>query len=177
MISHLHIGIADIYITPFDSEELAAGQTAGQRMAVERLLEHAVPGHGQLLHHDDGAPYIASETREISISHCHGIAALAVGNDSRFGIDIETQRPTLRRVARKFLSAEELTRVTADTALLAAWTIKEALYKAAGKAGVDFARDVRLPLPGSDTGHVLDRAFRVATVAVEGAMLSIAWPV
>ncbi len=136
----------EVYVTGFLEEEISMGQIKAQRLAVERLV-HKVFGDGaRVEHRSDGSPVIAGTEREISISHCRGIAVLAVGKSRRIGVDIELPRPTLRRVARKFISPIEYDAwISSDARLLKAWTIKEALYKAAGQKGIDFATDVILP--------------------------------
>ena len=88
----------------------------------------------------------------VSISHCRNLAALAVspaGNP--LGIDIERPRRQLATVAPRVLSPSELDYYSSfPSGLLQAWTLKEALYKAAGITGADFARQLRIPLPGHE---------------------------
>lgn len=136
----------EVYVTKFLDEEKELGQIKAQGKAVSRLISRVFGDNARIEHRPDGSPVIIGSSREISISHCTGMAALAVGKSQRIGIDIELPRPTLRRVADKFISATEFDRWGADdTMLLKAWTIKEALYKAAGQRGVNFADDVKLP--------------------------------
>ncbi len=141
----LDINGVEVYVAKFLPEEIAAGQIAGQKLAVSRMLREVLGDGAGLSHRADGSPVAVGEWREISVSHCAGMAALAVGGTSRIGVDIEMPRPTLMRVARRFLSERELELWTSMADLLRAWTIKEAMYKAAGERGVDFAREVVLP--------------------------------
>lgn len=118
--------------------------------AVDRLLAAALPGGYTLAHDTDGAPrLIAGGAPAISVSHSRTHAAVALAPCGvAVGIDIETPREQLRRVAPRVLSPDELA-ACADgdmDALLRAWTLKEALYKAARVAGADFRRDIHLPL-------------------------------
>lgn len=133
-----------------------------ERMAVDRLVAAAFGPHAHLGHEPSGAPYIyfdddtlcdASETpRGISISHCADTAMLAVAPESvAIGIDCEYFRPALRNVASRVLSpAEQAEWGDDDTMLLRAWTIKEAVYKAASTPGLPLAEGISLPSP--DTG-------------------------
>ena len=116
-----------------------------ERAAVAALLEHALPG-AVLSHTADGAPVIEGGPY-ISISHSRTHAALAVCSGAPVGIDIETQRAQLARVAPRVLSEAEMAVYgVSPEGLLQAWTLKEALYKAALTPGLDFRRDIRLPL-------------------------------
>lgn len=113
-------------------------------LAAERLL---LPGL-RVAHTPAGAPVLADDpARHISISHSRTHLAVALSTAGPVGIDIETPRPQLQRVAPRVLSAAELEAYGAEPdGLLRAWTLKEALYKAALTPGLDLRRDVRLPL-------------------------------
>lgn len=112
-------------------------------LEAERML---LPGL-RIRHNADGAPELEGSDEAISISHSRTHIAIALGGAAPLGIDIETPRAQLRAVAPRVLSADEL-RVygTAPDGLLRAWTLKEALYKAALTPGLDFRRDICLPL-------------------------------
>ncbi|MDE6498343.1 MAG: 4'-phosphopantetheinyl transferase superfamily protein [Muribaculaceae bacterium] len=116
-----------------------------ERAAVAALLEHVLPG-AEMIHTAEGAPVIDGGPY-ISISHSRTHAALAVCAGAPVGIDIETQRAQLARVAPRVLSEAELDIYgRSPEGLLQAWTLKEALYKAALTPGLDFRRDIHLPL-------------------------------
>ncbi len=74
------------------------------------------------------------------------MAALAVNDFSPIGIDLELWRDQIHRVREHFLSAREIERYDTPFLLLSAWTMKEALYKAASVQGLTLSRDIRLPL-------------------------------
>ena len=100
-------------------------------------------------HHDNGAPYIESPTPiRVSISHSRRWAGVAVGeiDDPALGIDIESvDREGLQRVLPRVLTEAELAMVReSENGATKAWTAKEAVYKAVGRMGVDFRRDIRL---------------------------------
>lgn len=100
-------------------------------------------------HYENGAPYIITPTPiRMSISHSKRWAGVAVGqmDDPAFGIDIEaTDREQLERVLPRVLTPEELAMVNEfENGATKAWTAKEAIYKAVGRNGVDFRRDIRL---------------------------------
>lgn len=175
MITRLLIGNIPVYVTRFTDAEMAMPQREGERHAVGRLLKHALGTEGYS-HRADGSPYIEHLEREITISHCKGIAALAVGYSERIGLDIERMRPTLYRVRRKYLSVREIDVCSDGAALLAAWTVKEAVYKAAATRGIDFSDDISLP-DRDGISHTADgRRFHVTTLARCGYTLSLATP-
>lgn len=97
----------------------------------------------------------------VSISHSAKEAVIAVSCDGTpVGVDIEEFRPALRRVVPKFLNADEAAAYISDDALLKAWTLKEAAYKAACTPGLSLL-DIRLP-SGDDIIKLSDgRTFRV----------------
>lgn len=110
----------------------------GSRRAAEREvvagLVTGVFGAGvEMSHDDDGRPYLPSRPDVyISVSHCADECVLAV-SDGPVGIDVETARPQLSRVAAKFLTGAEASRGPHDIlTLLQYWTAKEAVFKCAG---------------------------------------------
>ena len=172
-----------VYVAGFLPEEAEAGQNKAQSMAVRRLVREVLGREAVLTHRPDGSPAIEGSDVEVSVSHTSGLAVLAVGGRMRIGVDVELPRATLRRVARKFLSASEMDVWVSDSDLLRAWTIKEALYKAAGCSGVDFANDVVLPgkEDGFPVGKVVDRdrketCYEVHSTPYGGACITVACP-
>lgn len=103
----------------------------GGRQSVARLISEHLGSDVRLLHDPDGAPQLAGSKLNISISHSHHFAAIALNPDMRIGVDIEEPRlEQLRHVVAKFLAPEELP--LWEHQLLRAWTAKEATFKAAG---------------------------------------------
>lgn len=100
-----------------------------------------------------GAPVIKIGGKTVeqpfSLSHCRTMAAMAVSeNGKAVGIDVEEYREQLHRIKHKYLTAEELSFYTSDSDLLRAWTLKEAVYKAALTPGLALT-DIKLPLDGT----------------------------
>lgn len=110
-----------------------AGRAVTERAAVNSLAKAAFGPSAQLAHDPLGAPFIEGFEGHISVSHGAGYALLAIDREHRIGIDCEAYRPQLQRVASKFLSPGELpVHAASPRALLRAWTIKEAIFKALG---------------------------------------------
>lgn len=110
------------------------------------LIRSALGKNAKLEHNLDGSPYIKNNNLNISISHCKGMVAIATHPHMHIGIDIERWRNTLLKVQSKFLSDAEIRFYNSSQLLLNAWTAKEAIYKAAGYQGLDFAKGIELPL-------------------------------
>lgn len=93
-----------------------------------------------------GKPYL-NEGPHISISHTSGFVAIAV-SARPVGIDIQSWRPNIEKIASKFCTAEELDYFPEVMSKLQRyhliWSIKEAIYKAYGKKKVDFKKDMTL---------------------------------
>lgn len=143
----------------------------GGRQAVADLIRRAAGPEARVIHDIDGAPLLTGSSLNVSISHSRRFAAVAVDPWQRIGVDIEEPRlEQLHRVISKFLSPDEVP--VWDNRLLAAWTCKEAVFKAAGVTTIGLA-SIRLTEPGVAT--VPDgRRFRLQTVETPDYTLSTA---
>ena len=182
MIDQFTIDKATIHVTRFTPDEEATGQISAQGLAVTRLLRHALGSDTTVMHRPDGSPFIDGLDSELSVSHCNGYAAIGLHDGPRFGIDIERPRAPLQRVAHKFLSADEMLRYVTPDDLLRAWTVKEALYKAAGLPGVSLADGLMLPpTPSSDTAYVkkdgIAVPYKISSFTYDDCIISVALPV
>lgn len=82
----------------------------------------------------------------ISLSHCKKGVAAVFSEELEVGIDIETKRENLKRIAQKFTTEEELARFDCEphTALQFVWGIKESLFKLYGYGSVDFKEHLEI---------------------------------
>lgn len=120
------------------------GRRAAERAAVAELLARLPGAPAEYSHSADGRPYIDGADYDISISHSTTTAAMAWSRSGRIGVDVENARGAqLRRVAQRFLTESELEACADEAALLRAWTIKEAAYKALPDPPADL-RQIRL---------------------------------
>lgn len=141
---------------------------------VARLLaaDPAVAPGAEVCHSPSGAPFLsgAGNMPAISITHSRDIVAIAVAPAGcHVGIDAENtgRDRQLRRVAPRFLSPSQL-HLWGGTpqTLLRAWTLKEALYKAALLPGLPL---IEIPLPGPTAlpdSEVTLRGLRFALLAI-----------
>lgn len=148
-----------------------AGDDETRRDAERRTvatLVHEVFGHSAIIRHDaSGAPCLSDDSDiSLSVSHSRNYACIAFSRRRPVGVDIEEPRDQLRRVAPRVLSDEEMSVYScSDSLLLRAWTLKEALYKAALTPGLDFRADIRLPLDiAAGRASVAGRQFDIVKV-------------
>ena len=128
-------------------------------MARQLYCENGKEAYRDLGHFRNGAPFLYGESARISLTHCQGLLAVATlpptpevdlstySNRAALGIDAErADREQVIHIRDRFLSPEELEMIPADdvTANVMAWTIKEAAYKAAFTAGLDFRTQIRI---------------------------------
>ena len=91
-------------------------------------------------------PYLENERYHFSISHSGDYAAAIVSSTDRIGIDIELQRPSVAKIAHKFLHPEEMDEILLSdiTSLTIYWCAKEAIFKWWGLGDVDFSEMIRI---------------------------------
>lgn len=113
-----------------------------ERLGVESLLRGRLGAGVELAHTPQGAPLLVGLELQVSISHCRDMAVVAL-SDSGIGVDVETWREQLPRVAPRVFSTDEVMWAgSSRERLLRLWTAKEAIYKLALTPGLNFARDI-----------------------------------
>lgn len=126
-----------------------------------RLLLNSVFGNYRMGRSNDGKPHleyvehadIHINNTHINYSHADNWVVLACHPEFKVGIDIESPRPQLHRIYRRFCSEKEILWMGENPSTLQlqkAWCAKEALYKAIGKKGTDF-RDQLYLQPTQET--------------------------
>jgi 4'-phosphopantetheinyl transferase len=94
-----------------------------------------------------GKPYLKNYSRFISLSHSSEYTAAIIA-DSPCGVDIQLIVPKISRIVSKFIREDEFTYIpeSGDEILYyhAIWGAKEAMYKAYGKKGLDFKKDMKV---------------------------------
>ncbi|MCH5222288.1 MAG: 4'-phosphopantetheinyl transferase superfamily protein [Muribaculaceae bacterium] len=163
MIVTLNSSPFALYLTEIDST-CAETRREREEIAIARLVKEAFGDKAERIHSSSGAPVISiggkiTADKSVSISHSRQHAVLAVApSNTLIGVDIEEDREQLRRVAPRILSEEELAFYSSiPQGFLKAWTLKEALYKAARNVigtELDFAKHIQLPLAGNDEAIV-----------------------
>lgn len=88
---------------------------------------------------NDGKPYFESMLFDFSISHSYPYVAVAVDNNNKIGIDIQTNQEKILRLQHKFLSLNEMSLTNNEIENITfAWCCKEAMYKKYALGGLDF---------------------------------------
>ncbi|MDE6377205.1 MAG: 4'-phosphopantetheinyl transferase superfamily protein, partial [Duncaniella sp.] len=115
------------------------GRRQAEREAALRLVRGWFGSDATIAHREDGAPYVEGRGEYISVSHCADQCVVAV-SDAPVGVDVETRRAQLLKIAPRFLtpreqaeigSLGELDRDSQLDLLLHYWTAKEAVFKCA----------------------------------------------
>lgn len=164
-------------------EEIATGipHRQAEKEAVARILAREYPGipYGR---HPSGLPWL--QGAYISIAHSRTTAVIAV-SDRPIGIDLEYPSPRLADIVPRVLTPSEKAIYTTPAQLLAAWTSKEAAYKAIHSlqgptCPVTVITAVTLT-PGPDNlplhATVADTSFTLAhTILPDTALLTISQP-
>ena len=166
-----------------DTETILNTKLAKPRIELlaEHLLLHALNGCvSPISHTPTGAPYIADSTLNISISHTRGYVAMAISRRC-IGIDIEHFSDKVLRVRQKFLNEAEARHIEADNVALniAAWTAKEALYKAVLTPGINLSHHIPIDAQaiagnGKWVSTVCGKRFDVSTHIAADYAISLA---
>jgi len=93
-----------------------------------------------------GKPYLNKE-KGISISHSNEIVAIGISNEIDFGIDVQFKTDKVFKIQSKFLSQMEskfFEKKNDLESLIKVWSAKESIYKALGKEGVSFSKDIEI---------------------------------
>ena len=116
-----------------------------QFLAIRNILSELSIDDSDMTYEESGRPYIMGG-QNISLSHS-GTFAAAILSDSVVGIDIEKMNDRILKIKDKFLETElnYPEKLEVATALIY-WNIKESIFKAVSKKGVDFKKNI-LVLP------------------------------
>lgn len=163
-------------VTPIEADPDRT-RTEREHAAVRAIIARFFGVDARIGHSDTGAPYLVGrEDISLTVSHSRDYAAVAFSSERTIGVDIEQWREQLLRVAPRVLSESEMAvyGVSSDL-LLRAWTMKEALYKAALTPGLDFRRDITLPShPASTAATVAGRPYTIiATLTIAPDTLTL----
>ena len=100
----------------------------------------------QITYDINGKPSLNSKYN-ISISHSHEIAAIAISDNSKIGLDIQLNENKIFNIQNKFLNKSEKLNIGDDPTvdiLTMVWTSKESIYKAIGLKGVSFSKNIKI---------------------------------
>ena len=122
-------------------EHIHSASRRAERLAWRALLRELEPA-AQVEYLPSGKPEIKnSKYQHLSVSHCRDFVAVALSSKP-CGIDIERCDRNFGRVKSRYMSDEEVMLSAHNDWSAVVWCAKEALYKMAGREGVDFKRDI-----------------------------------
>ena len=128
----------EVYHAPIPDMPRGARRKEAERQAVAALAREALGPGVTIAHNSHGAPVAAGAETDrqlyLSVSHCRGVAMLAVSRRGPVGIDIAEIRDRISRIAPRFLTAAEERGAVSlpPDRLTCIWTAKEAAFKALG---------------------------------------------
>ena len=113
-------------------------------MSIRHLLDYFGYNDHDLMYDDKGKPHL-KDGKYISISHSFEYTGLII-SDHPVGIDIEKQRPVIKKIAHKFTPVSKYEHINDDNErirkLTVVWCAKESTYKLYGKKGLFFLKDM-----------------------------------
>jgi len=100
----------------------------------------------KITYNNNGKPSLNSKYN-ISISHSHEIAAVAISDNSKIGLDVQLKESKIFNIQNKFLNKSEKSNIGDDPTvdiLTMVWASKESIYKAIGLKGVSFSENIKI---------------------------------
>lgn len=98
-----------------------------------------------LVQNDRNRPFFQDSDWHISLTHSYPYVAAAFSPKKRVGIDVEKPGRNIEKIAPRFLCASELEKWKDTSNLLTlAWSAKESIYKAVGKPGLSFQKEIKI---------------------------------
>ena len=98
-----------------------------------------------LVQNDRNRPFFQDSDWHISLTHSYPYVAAACSPKKRIGIDVEKPGRNIEKIAPRFLCVTELEKWKDTSNLLTlAWSAKESIYKAVGKPGLSFQKEIEI---------------------------------
>lgn len=134
-------------------------------LAVRLLVKEIIGDNVQLLHQDNGKPYLSSGMN-ISISHTRGFAVIIVSRSKQVSVDIEYFSNRIERIRSKFMRDDE--NASSQVKLLMHWCAKETMYKLFPEDNLTFNKMQLLSVDGNDSTGIITakNIFRNRNVSV-----------
>ena len=116
-----------------------------QFLATRKLLALENSNY-KIIYDINGKPSLNSNYN-ISISHSHEIAAIAISDNSKIGLDIQIKQNKIFNIQAKFLNPSEKLNIGESPSLkilTMIWTSKESIYKAVDLKGISFSDNIKI---------------------------------
>lgn len=121
-------------------------------LAVRLLIKEIIGDNVQLLHQDNGKPYLSSGMN-ICISHTRGFAVIIVSHSKQVSVDIEYFSNRIERIRSKFMRDDE--NASSQVKLLMHWCAKETMYKLFPEDNLTFNKMQLLSVDGNDSTGII----------------------
>lgn len=126
----------------------------GLRLLKKVAEESGISGFSltDIVYPESGKPYwfAAQSCMDFNITHSADLVMVALGLQTRLGLDAEKIRPLKSLAFKSVMQAEELARIAQQPEIFfRLWSIKEAVVKAADCAGLSRMREVDIVADGS----------------------------
>ncbi len=163
-----HMGVQeylDEHLTPEEKEIIESLSPRKKReWLASRSLLFALSGEPQRMgcvYDDFGKPILRGSDKHISISHSE-LWCSAMISDRPCGVDIQIYSYTVKRIAERFLTEDEIKVAFATKHALSylhlLWGAKECMYKAYGKRKLGFREHIHVgafnPVSGTGQGEI-----------------------
>ena len=134
-------------------------------LAVRLLIKEIIGDNVQLLHQDNGKPYLSSGMN-ISISHTRGFAVIIVSHSKQVSVDIEYFSNRIERIRSKLMRDDE--NASSQVKLLMHWCAKGTMYKLFPEDNLTFNKMQLLSVDGNDSTGIITakNIFRNRNVSV-----------
>lgn len=116
-----------------------------QFLATRKLL--ALENTDYKITYDNNGKPLLNSKYNISISHSHEIAAIAISDNSKIGLDVQLNENKIFNIQDKFLNPPEKLNIGESPSLkilTMIWTSKESIYKAVGIKGISFSDNIKI---------------------------------
>jgi len=116
-----------------------------QFLATRKLL--ALENTDYKITYDNNGKPLLNSKYNISISHSHEIAAIAISDNSKIGLDVQLNENKIINIQDKFLNPSEKLNIVESPSLkilTMIWTSKESIYKAVGIKGISFSDNIKI---------------------------------
>ncbi|MHA8052466.1 4'-phosphopantetheinyl transferase superfamily protein [Aquirufa sp. Wall-65K1] len=134
-------------LPPEQSHETKKIESLAARYCLWQLVQEQIGQDVLLVKSTTNRPYLNHSDWQISLSHSFPYVAAAISHQKNIGLDLEKKARKILKIAPRFLSMEELDWSKNDASKqVAAWTVKEAMYKAQHQAGLDFRKEISFDL-------------------------------
>jgi phosphopantetheinyl transferase len=159
----LHEGKYEMDETLLHPDEIAIIRELSPRKRSEWLASRdllfqiaELPERAKCLYDDFGKPYLEGIHKHISVSHSE-LWCAAMISDRPCGVDIQVYSETVRRIADRFLTPEDLVRISDGEKPLQQlhlyWGAKECIYKAYGRRKLGFREHILITSINQETGQ------------------------